>query len=127
MKLAFLAAGGAAGALLRYAVSGLSYRYMGAGFTWGTLCVNVLGALAIGLLSGIMERFMVSANVRTLLLVGLLGAFTTFSTFSLECLNMFRAGQGRLALVNILATNVTCLIAVYLGFILSRALVALIK
>lgn len=75
-----VAAGGAAGSVLRYLVSVLALEALGAGFPWGTLAVNVIGSLAIGVLGGLG----VQSELRLLLVTGLLGGFTTFSAFSLE-------------------------------------------
>ncbi|MBD3380106.1 MAG: fluoride efflux transporter CrcB [Candidatus Omnitrophica bacterium] len=119
-KILLLAAGGAAGAVLRYGVSGITHKFMGEGFPWGTLCVNILGAFALGALSGAAEKFVISHNVRILLFIGLLGAFTTFSAYSLESLDLLRSGQARLALTNIFFNNAACIGAVFLGFVAAK-------
>lgn len=75
-----VAAGGAFGSVLRYLVSLLAFAWLGAGFPWGTLAVNVMGSAAIGLIAGLG----VQGEMRLLLVTGLLGGFTTFSAFSLE-------------------------------------------
>ena len=79
-SLLLVAAGGAAGSVLRYLVSMLAAVHLGAGFPWGTLAVNIAGSAAIGLLGGIG----LGGDLRLLLVTGLLGGFTTFSAFSLE-------------------------------------------
>ena len=87
-QLLSIAAGGAIGALLRFWVSTGVYTLLGRGFPYGTLVVNVAGSLAMGLLFVLfMERVTISAEWRAAILIGLLGSFTTFSTFSLETLN----------------------------------------
>jgi CrcB protein len=80
LALALVAVGGAVGSVLRYLLSLLAVAWLGAGFPWGTLMVNLLGSLAIGVLGGLG----VQGELRLLLVTGLLGGFTTFSAFSLE-------------------------------------------
>ncbi len=123
MKFLFISLGGAIGALLRYGISGLPHRYTVSVFPWGTLAVNILGAFLIGFLWGTSERVDIAPNIRTFLFVGVLGAFTTFSTYSLESINMLRDGEIKLALVYILASNFACIGLCFLGFVTSRYLV----
>lgn len=92
-KLLCVAAGGALGALARYALSHLAYRLAGQTFPWGTLAVNLLGCLCIGVLAGVFRQTRVGEPVQLLLMVGLLGALTTFSTFSLDALRLIEAGR----------------------------------
>lgn len=80
LPVLLVAAGGAAGSVLRYLVSLLALEWLGGGFPWGTLAVNVIGSGAIGVLGGLG----VQGELRLLLVTGLLGGFTTFSAFSLE-------------------------------------------
>ena len=122
MKFLAIAVGGATGALLRYAVSGLAYTLFGETFPWGTLSVNLLGCLLIGFLWQTFETAALAPNARALIFVGGLGAFTTFSTYGLESLSLLRGGQLRLGLLNILGSNVLGLLAVFLGFVLARLL-----
>lgn len=119
-KLLLLAAGGAFGTLLRYLISGLAYRLLGETFPWGTLAVNLLGCFLIGLLWGLSERTPFPPNVSIFLFTGTLGAFTTFSTYGLESMNLLRDGEVMLALVNILGSNLAGLACVILGFMLAR-------
>ncbi len=121
-KFLLIAAGGATGALLRYTISGFVHRFIDAGFPWGTLSVNVLGALVIGFLWGVFEEGSIPPNFRLFFLVGLLGSLTTFSTYSLESFNLFREGEFKLALSNIFANNLLSLLGVLLGFTLARLL-----
>lgn len=116
-----IAAGGAIGALLRFWVSTGVYALTGRDFPWGTLLVNVLGSLIMGFVFvWLLERSMGGPLLRAFLLVGLLGAFTTFSTFSLETLNLVEAGQHLRALINALASVVLCTVAAALGVMLAR-------
>ena len=120
IKLAYLAMGGAAGAILRYWVSGLSYKIYGGVFPWGTLIVNLAGSFLIGFFWGLLGRENMGANVRTFLFIGLFGSFTTFSTFAFESLNLIRDGNIKFALANVLASNVFGILLVFAGFILSK-------
>ncbi len=116
-----IAAGGAAGALLRFWTSGLIYARLGTDFPYGTLVVNVTGSLLMGFLYVLLlERFSLGPEWRAVLLIGLLGAFTTFSTFSIETLNLIESGFLVRAGLNIIASVVLCLFAAWLGLIAGR-------
>jgi CrcB protein len=118
-----IAAGGAAGALLRYWVSNGVYGLLGRGFPHGTLVVNVLGSLVMGLLYVLfLERMTVAPEVRAGVLIGLLGAFTTFSTFSIETLNLIEQAALFKAGLNILLSVVACILATWLGVSVARQL-----
>jgi len=113
--------GGAFGAVSRYGVSQLMAAAFGRSFPYGTLTVNVLGSFLMGYLSiYLMNKANLDPMVRMTLLVGFLGAFTTFSTFSMDTLNLLQSGFITKAFLNILL-NVTCsLTAVWVGVILAR-------
>ena len=118
-----IAAGGACGALLRYWVSTGVHALIGRDFPYGTLVVNVLGSLLIG--AGyvlLFERLAVSDALRAALLIGLLGAFTTFSTFSIETLTLVEAGERWKAVTNTVLSVVFCLLACWIGLGLARQL-----
>ncbi len=118
-----IAAGGAIGALLRFWVSTGVYQLLGRGFPYGTLAVNVIGSLIMGLLYVLMlERMTVGPELRGALLVGLLGAFTTFSTFSIETLNLVEQADYLKALLNVLLSVLACLVAAWVGVTLGRQL-----
>ena len=119
-KLLLIAAGGAIGALLRYVVSGWAQAALGGTFPWGTLAVNLAGCFLIGFLWTAAEHVSFSGATRTLVFTGVLGAFTTFSTYGLESLNLLRDGEVGPGLTNILVSNVLGLIMVYLGFVAAR-------
>ncbi len=121
--LVFIAMGGAFGAVLRYAASNCVYALLGRGFPYGTLFVNVAGSLLIGMLSILMlERMSIGPEWRAAVLVGVLGSFTTFSTFSLETLNLLEQGEITTALLNMVASVLLCLMAVWLGVVIGRQL-----
>ncbi len=105
-KVLLLIAGGAIGTLARFGISGLTQKYFDGGFPWGTLMVNLTGALIIGFIWGFWETGKVSVNLRTFVFIGILGGYTTFSSYAFETLNLFRDGETKLALINILASNI---------------------
>jgi len=118
-----IASGGAIGALLRFWVSTWVYARLGRDFPWGTLAVNVAGSLLMGLLYILLiERLSVPPVWRAALLVGLLGAFTTFSTFSIETLNLIEDGALLKALMNILLSVTLCLLGAWLGVLFGRSI-----
>ena len=122
-----LAAGGALGTLLRYSLSGYTYRVFGGVFPYGTLVVNLAGSFAIGLLWGMFEGGNLSPNLRNFIFIGMLGGFTTFSTFALESFHLFRDGELRLALSNILVSNVAGVLFVFAGLILAKSIVKFMR
>jgi fluoride exporter len=122
VQIALIALGGSAGALLRYWLSGAVQRVAGATFPWGTLAVNVTGCLAIGFLWSHFERTAASPEVRGFVLIGVLGAYTTFSTFGLETLNLMRDGETGRALLNVALSNGVGIAMVFAGVLLSRSL-----
>ncbi|MFT5426667.1 MAG: CrcB protein [Gammaproteobacteria bacterium] len=120
-QLAFIAAGGATGALMRYWMSNGIYAVLGRGFPYGTLTVNVIGSLFMGFCYVFMiERMDVSVEWRAGLMIGLLGAFTTFSTFSIETLNLLESGEPMKAGLNILLSVTLCILGCWLGMIVGR-------
>jgi len=114
--LLFVAMGGALGAVLRYLISSGIYNWFGRSFPYGTLVVNVLGSLAIGLLSVLLvQKFNVSQEVKLGLVAGVLGALTTFSTFSWDTLHLLEQGFVQRAFLNVLLNVVVCIAAAWLG------------
>lgn len=120
IKIAYLALGGASGAILRYWISGLPYKIYSGVFPWGTLIVNLAGSLMIGFFWGLLGRENIATNVRSFLFIGLFGSFTTFSTFAFESLNLIRDGNLKYALINVVASNVFGVLLVFAGLILSK-------
>jgi CrcB protein len=122
MQMLAIAAGGAVGALLRYWVSAGVHGLVGRSFPYGTLTVNVIGSLLIGMLYVMFnERFEVGPQWRALLLVGVLGAFTTFSTFSIETLELLEKGDMLKAVLNVFLNVVLCVFAAWVGVLAVRA------
>lgn len=111
--------GSALGGMLRYLVSGWVAHRFGETFPWGTLLVNVSGSFLIGLifiLVGTEGRLRMDPLWRDFVILGILGGYTTFSSFSLQTLNLARDGQWLGALGNVMASVVFCLLAVTMGF-----------
>ena len=118
-----IAGGGAIGALLRFWMSTGVYNLLGRTFPYGTLAVNVLGSLLMGFLYVMLiDKLALGPAWRAALLVGLLGAFTTFSTFSIETLNLVEEGELIKAMLNILVSVVLCLFAAWIGVLAGRTI-----
>lgn len=118
-----VAAGGALGAVARFGLSRAVHAVTGTGFPWGTLIVNVGGCLAMGLFYVLLvERYSVGPELRAAIIVGLLGAFTTFSAFSMETLNLMERGAHAMAAVNVVGSVLLCLGGAWLGLFLGRQL-----
>jgi CrcB protein len=116
-----VAIGGALGAMARYGVSTLVFDASSQRFPYATLSVNVLGSFLMGILFVVIaEKGLLPPEMRSILMVGFLGAFTTFSTFSLDALGLWQNGHLLLALVYALGTVVLCLAAISVAVWLTR-------
>ena len=123
MQARAIAGGGAVGALLRFWMSGWAYSLFGRDFPYGTLLVNVVGSLLMGLLYVLLvERSIAAPEWRAMLMIGLLGSFTTFSSFSMETIGLLEGGEHMKALLNILLSVVLCLLAAAAGLLAGRQL-----
>ncbi|NJO23361.1 MAG: fluoride efflux transporter CrcB [Sphingomonadales bacterium] len=116
----WIAVGSALGGVARYWCSGVAARLIGETFPWGTLIVNIVGSLIIGFFATITApdgRLFVDATGRQFVMVGLCGGFTTFSSFSLQTLNLMHDGQWLYVGLNIGASVILCLLAVWIGHV----------
>ena len=121
----WVAVGGALGTAGRYWVSGVVARLIGETFPWGTLIINVSGSFVIGLfaaLTGPDGRVFVPSTGRQFVMIGICGGYTTFSSFSLQTLNLMNDGEWLYAGGNIVLSVVLCLLAVWAGYALAIAL-----
>jgi len=118
-----IAAGGALGAVMRWYIAGFIQRLSGSAFPWGTLAVNVVGSFLLGFLFvWMLERVTVGELARLAVTVGFLGAFTTFSTFSVETARLLQEGALSMALGNVLAQVLICVTLAWLGMQLARTI-----
>ena len=122
MNLLLVFVGGGFGAVLRWLVQRASVTALGPGFPWGTLAVNVIGSLAMGLLVGALASRGggPSTQLQLFAATGLLGGFTTFSAFSLDALTLWQRGQPGLAAAYVVATLLLALAAITLGLVATR-------
>ncbi len=121
----WIALGSALGGVGRYWCSGVIARHIGETFPWGTMTVNVVGSLLIGLLATVSDpdgRLLMSSTMRQFVMIGVFGGFTTFSSFSLQVLNLVRDGQWAPASLYIGGSVAFCLIGVWLGHALGIAI-----
>ena len=120
MNYLFLAAGGAIGAILRYFAAEYISKVFNSAFPCGTLIVNLSGCLVIGFLYGLFSEIQISSEIKLFIFIGILGSYTTFSTFALENLNLFHAGQIKIAAINILMSNLGGITLAFCGLFLSK-------
>jgi len=121
LNILLVAVGGAIGSVARYVLSLLVLRATGSYFPFGTFTVNLIGCLVFGVIAGAADqRLAISSAARVFLLVGVLGGFTTFSSYAFESFALLRDGQLAAASVNILGQVVAGLVGVALGFALTR-------
>jgi len=123
-KLMLIALGGAAGSVLRYLVAGWMQKLIEAPFPIGTLTVNVVGCLCIGVLAAIFAGpHLMREEYRLALTIGVLGGFTTFSTFGLETFEFINHRDWTRASINVVFSNGACLFAVWIGYRLTERIV----
>lgn len=123
LNILLVAIGGAFGSVCRYLTGLLMTRLLGTAFPWGTITVNIVGSFAIGLLTELVaRRFNASMEMRLLLVVGILGGFTTFSSFSLDTVALIEKGAVATAVIYVFASVAISLAATFAGFAVGRAL-----
>ncbi len=113
--------GGAVGSLARYGVGLAAARVWGQGFPWGTVLINIAGSFVIGLFAALSNRASLSDAARAFVMVGLCGGFTTFSAFSLQTIELLRAGYIARAVLNVGASVLLCLAATALGIRIAQS------
>lgn len=122
-KTILIGLAGLAGTLFRYWLSGSVARQYGETFPWGTMAVNLVGCFLTGAVFHLTEeRFLVDPTIRTVILIGLLGGFTTFSSYGLQTFMLLRDGEFGLATLNIATANVVGLLLVWAGYVFGKAL-----
>lgn len=122
-ELSLIAVAGAAGTLARFGLHYLVHRFVGSAFPWGTLVVNVLGCFLFGVVWILSEeRMSITPQTRVIVLVGFMGAFTTFSTFAFETGTFLRDSNWQSAFANLLLQNLLGIAAIFAGFAAGRHL-----
>lgn len=117
-KTIFIALAGLTGTLVRYWLASFVSRQYGETFPWGTLIVNLIGSFLAGALYHLAEeRLLISPALRTIIMIGLLGGFTTFSSYGLQTFTLMRDGQIGLATLNVAVSNVLGLLMVWAGYV----------
>jgi CrcB protein len=123
MNVLLVALGGSIGAVARYGLAGLVQRFTTPYFPFGTFVVNMVGCFVFGILAGVAEqRFALGPQARAFLLIGILGGFTTFSSFSFETFQLLRDAEFMRASLNAVGQVVVGLVAMWVGFVLARLL-----
>ena len=121
-----VAVGGALGSVARFWIGGVIGAKWGETFPWGTVIINITGSFLIGVFFAVTalpdSRWLASPNTRAFLMTGICGGYTTFSSFSLQTLNLLRDGQWLYATGNVVLSVVLCMLAVWFGFLLGATL-----
>ena len=123
-KLFLIALGGAIGSVLRFLVSAGIHNWFHKVFYWGTISVNIIGSFIIGIAWAFFEQNIEHENLRFFIMLGLLGGFTTFSSFSLESISLFRAGDYRMAIQYILISNMGGILMAFGGYFLANLFIS---
>jgi CrcB protein len=125
--LALVALGGSFGAVARYALTRAISGAVVSTYPWATLAINLTGCFFIGLFFVLFEEALIPETIRAFITVGFLGAYTTFSTYSIETIQLFKAGHLKSGMVNILASNMLGLLFVFAGFYTGKMLLKILK
>lgn len=121
MPILYVAVGGAIGSVLRFLAAKGVHTATGALFPWGTMFVNVVGCFVIGLMWGLDEKAVLTSRAKDFILIGVLGGFTTFSSFGLETGRLLADGQWGFAAANVAISNVVGIAMVFAGVLVMRA------
>ena len=124
-QILLIAVGGSLGAVARYGLSAYTLGTVNDIFPWGTLIVNVTGSFVIGAFIEMCEAVVIPSDWRSFVTIGFIGAYTTFSTYTLETVNLLREGEVRVAAINVIASNVAGILFVVMGFYSARFLLKL--
>jgi CrcB protein len=122
-QMLFIALGGSIGALARFGIAKFVNQISGGVFPWGTMTVNFIGLFVIGFLYELFEKTLVPSEIRLFLTVGFLGALTTFSTYGMETITLFRNGQYGAAVLNIALSNIVGIALVVAGIFVARVMI----
>jgi CrcB protein len=123
MKVLLIGFGGFLGTITRYWISGLVSERIGASFPWGTFTVNVTGSFVIGIIACLCSsdsRFLIAPQTRDFLMIGFLGGYTTFSSFSLQTLTLMQESEWLYASGNIILSFTCCMVAVWFGYLIAK-------
>jgi fluoride exporter len=124
-RVLLVALGGALGSALRYVVATVALAWLGPGFPWGTLAVNLVGSFAIGLVQQLaFEGLVLGEDARLFLTTGVMGGLTTYSAFSYDTVRLMQTGAWPSAWANVAVTTAACLLLCYLGLTTGRILLA---
>lgn len=125
--LFFIALGGSLGAVLRYNISKFLPGVINTVFPVGTLAVNIIGCFFIGFFYDIFDKIIINIDYKSFVTIGFLGALTTFSTYSLETINLFRDGELKMGVLNVFFSNILGIIFVVLGIFSSRIVLKIVR
>jgi CrcB protein len=125
-QVLLIAVGGSIGCVARFGISSMTSNAASGAFPWGTFAVNITGSFLIGVFAELFETAIVPSGWRSFVTIGFLGGYTTFSTFTLETLNLLRDGELRFALLNLLGSNLLGIACVALGLYATRIALRLV-
>lgn len=127
MRVFYVALGGAIGSAARFVLSGGVHAWIGSTYPWGTFVVNLAGSFAAGFLWRLFEQLLIAPHLRPFIFIGVLGGFTTFSSYMLETLNLCRDGQYLAACGNMTLHTVCGMVCVMAGWMLAQVVLQALK